>query len=183
MDNSKRTNISKTLSYILRHKPEKFNITLDKEGYTLVDSILSNLNITIDELEHVVSSCDKQRFKFNEDKTKIKANQGHSIDVDLNLKAIVPPVKLYHGTAPRFYSSIMKEGLKKMNRHHVHLYDEESIKKAKDTGSRHQKGLPGLVLEIDAKEMLKDGFKFFRTDNNVYLCDYIPSKYITIYKS
>ena len=106
------------------------------------------------------------------------ANQGHTVSVDLKLDAITPPPKLYHGTAQRFLSSILGEGLKKMSRHHVHLYSEDNLAKAKDTGSRHQKGVEAVVLQIEAKQMCDDGYEFFKTDNDVYLTDFVPTKYI-----
>lgn len=178
--------ISKHLSYVLRHHPDSIGITLDKNGWADVDLIIKNsqerIEFTFEELEEVVKTSDKQRFKFNEDKTKIMANQGHSIPVDLQLQQITPPFKLYHGTAQRFISSIMKEGLNKMNRHHVHLYAEENLNKAKDTGARHQKGVESMVLVIEAKQMHNEGYKFYKTDNDVYLTDSVPSKYIKIYE-
>lgn len=182
----KITKISKHLSYVLRHHPESIGIKLDKNGWADVNLIIKNsqekIEFTFEDLEEVVRTSDKQRFKFNEDKTKIIANQGHSISVDLQLTAIVPPFKLYHGTAQRFLPSIMKEGLKKMNRHHVHLYSEENLGNAKDTGSRHQKKVAAVILVIEAKQMSNEGHKFYKTDNDVFLTDNVPSKYIKIYE-
>jgi len=180
----KITKISKHLSYVLRHNPGAIGITLDKNGWADVDLLIEKsqdkIEFTFEDLKEVVKTSDKQRFKFNDDETLIMANQGHSIDVDLQLKPIVPPFKLYHGTAPRFLPSIMKEGLKKMNRHHVHLYSEENMDKAKNTGSRHQKGVEAAVLIIEAKQMNNEGYKFYKTDNDVYLTDAVPPKYIKI---
>ena len=176
--------ISKHLSYILRHHPESIEITLDETGWADVDLIIKNsqnkIEFTLEDLEEVVRTSDKQRFKFSDDKKMIKANQGHSVSVDLGLSPITPPFKLYHGTAPRFIPSIMAEGLKKMERHHVHLYSEENMQKAKDTGTRHQKGAEAVVLIIEAKQMFNEGHKFYKTDNDVYLTDAVPSKYIKI---
>lgn len=178
----KITKISKHLSYVLRHNPKSINIELDKNGWvdvnTLIEKSQSKIEFSLENLQEVVKTSDKQRFKFSDDGTKIKANQGHSVEVDLQLESIVPPFKLYHGTAPRFLSSIMKEGLKKMNRHHVHLYSEENMDKAENTGSRHQKGVKPAVLIIEAKWMYNDGFKFYKTDNDVYLTDSVPPKYL-----
>ncbi len=179
--------ISKHLSYVLRHHPESIGITLDKNGWASVDSIIENsqnkIEFSFEELEEVVKTSDKQRFKFSDDKKNIKANQGHSVEVDLQLPEIVPPFKLYHGTAQRFLPSIMKDGLKKMNRHHVHMYSEENMNKAKDTGSRHQKGDDPVVLVIEAKQMNNEKYKFYKTENDVYLTDNVPPKYIKVLKN
>ena len=180
MEKNKEIKISKFLSYVLRHRPEKIGLNIDKNGWTDVGELLGKLeNTTFDELCEVVRNSDKQRFKFNDDKTKIKANQGHSIKVDLGLTPIMPPDKLYHGTAERFLSLIEKEGLKKMNRHHVHLYGEKNMEKALATGQRHQKRGNAVVLAISTREMYKKGIEFFKTDNNVYLTDFVHRKYIT----
>ena len=181
----KITQISKMLSFVLRHKPESIGIALEPNGWVdvneLIQKLQSKIEFTIDDLKEVVATCEKQRFKFSDDGKKIKANQGHSADVELEFEKIVPPFKLYHGTAPRFVPSILKEGLKKMNRHHVHLYTEENLKKAVDTGSRHEKGVKPAVLVIEAKQMHNEGFKFFKSDNDVYLTESVPPKYIKIY--
>jgi len=183
----KITKISKHLSYVLRHHPESIGIKLDKNGWADVDLIIKNsqdkIEFTIEDLRQVVKTSDKQRFKFSEDEKKIMANQGHSVEVDLQLKPIVPPFKLYHGTANRFLSSIMKDGLKKMNRYHVHLYSQENIEKAKNTGSRHEKGVEAVLLIIEAKQMHNEGYKFYKTDNDVYLTNAVPPKYIKIDKN
>jgi len=182
----KITQISKTLSYVLRHKPESIGITLEPNGWVDVDLLLKNIQpkaeCTLEDIKEVVANCEKQRFKLSDDGKKIKANQGHSTDVKLDFEKIVPPFKLYHGTAPRFVSTILKEGLKKMNRHHVHLYTEENINKAADTGNRHEKGAKPIVLVIEAKHMHNEGYKFFKSDNNVYLTESVPPKYIKIYE-
>jgi putative RNA 2'-phosphotransferase len=120
------TRISKLLSLVLRHKPETINITLDEQGWTNVGDLIVQLNkndypITVEILEYVVKSNNKRRFSFNEDQTRIRANQGHSIEVALGYQAKEPPMVLYPGTAERFLESIMKTGLQKKERHHVHL--------------------------------------------------------------
>jgi len=180
------TKISKTLSYVLRHKPESIGITLEPSGWVDVDILLKNIQskikCTLEEIKEVVATCEKQRFRISDDGKKIKANQGHSADVKLEFEKVVPPFKLYHGTALRFIPIILKEGLKKMNRHHVHLYSEENLKKAADTGSRHEKGAKPVVLVIEAKYMHNEGYKFFKSDNNVYLVEAVPPKYIKIYE-
>jgi putative RNA 2'-phosphotransferase len=173
-------NNSKFLSLILRHKPETINIKLDKNGWVGVDELLEkcslkDYHITKKELDEIVFSNDKQRFTFNEDKSKIRANQGHSINVDLDLKISIPPITLYHGTVEKFIKPILKEGLKPMNRNHVHLSD--NLNTATNVGSR--RGNP-IILIVDSKSMLKDGYKFYKSKNNVWLTEEVPSKYIKI---
>lgn len=173
-------NNSKFLSLILRHKPEIIKIKLDKKGYVEVDELLEKCSlkgylIAKEELEEIVKNCDKQRFAFNEDKSKIRANQGHSIKVDLELKTSIPPTILYHGTVEKFIKPILKLGLNSMARNFVHL--SESIETATNVGSR--RGIP-IILIIDSKSMLKDAFKFYKSENNVWLINQVPPKYIKI---
>ena len=166
---------SKTLSYLLRHNPE--DLAMDSNGWVYVDDVLKKLNMTIDDLKEVVKTNDKKRFAFNEDETKIRANQGHSIDVDVELKEVTPPDYLYHGTSPTFVKEIMKSGgLSKMNRQHVHL--SADIQTALIVGKRHAKYLTPTIFTIDSGKMYKDGFKFFISENNVWLTEYVPKKYI-----
>jgi putative RNA 2'-phosphotransferase len=182
MKEEKKKKISKFLSYVLRHRPDKIGITLDENGWTdvlkLIQLSSDEIEFTLDELIEVVETSDKKRFALTPDCKEIRANQGHSVKVDLDLYPITPPDKLYHGTANRFLKKIYKEGLKRMNRHHVHLYSEENIKKASDTGARHEKGKTPVVLVIDAKKMHKDGYIFYKTENNVYLTERVPKRYI-----
>ena len=147
--------ISKFLSYVLRHKPEKIDLELDMKGWADVKSLLAKAEkkgkiFTLEELEYVVAKNIKQRFTFNEDKTKIRANQGHSIQVDLALQSVVPPTLLYHGTVAKFLDSIKEEGLQKMNRQHVHLSPD--IETAINVGSR--RGKP-LILTVEAEKCMK----------------------------
>tara|TARA_R110000772_G_scaffold2410_2_gene8393 strand:- start:14504 stop:15019 length:516 start_codon:yes stop_codon:yes gene_type:complete len=167
-------NTSKTLSYILRHRPDKFNIKVDKYGWANVDNVLNELNIDLEHLNEVVKENDKKRFSFNEDKTMIRANQGHSFKVDLGLKKIVPPFILYHGTKKDHVDSIMKKGLSSMTRNHVHL--SEDIDTAHIVASR-RKG-EDAILEIKAREMYSDGVDIFLSENGVYLTKFVDSKYI-----
>lgn len=166
--------ISKKLSYILRHNPKEFNIKIDRYGYALVSDILKVLNITIEGLDDVVENNDKKRFSYNEDKTKIRANQGHSIKVDLGLKKIVPPHILYHGTKKSHVDSIMKTGLRSMTRNHVHL--SKDIETAYIVAKR-RKG-EDVILKIKAREMYFDGIDIFLSLNGVYLTEFVDSKYI-----
>jgi len=179
--------ISKFLSLVLRHKPEVLGIEMDSEGWVDADELIKKYNahqpsgkfrlqvITKDILDEVVATNDKKRFAYSNDGLRIRASQGHSINIDLNLVPKVPPEYLYHGTADRFISSIFKEGLKKMNRQHVHL--SQSVETAIKVGSRH--GKP-KVLRVRAGGMKKDGFSFFLSDNGVWLVDNVPEKYIDI---
>ncbi len=173
---SKNEDISKLLSLVLRHKPETIGIELDKNGWADVSELLSKIgrNISMDLLEEIVATSDKKRFAFNDAKTKIRANQGHSINVDVELKVVTPPKILYHGTADRFLESIMAKGLEKGNRLHVHL--SENYDTATKVGIRH--GKP-LILKIDAEKMNNDGYKFYLSANNVWLTDFVPVKYIS----
>lgn len=174
----KLNDVSKYLSLILRHKPEIIGIELDKNGWGRVDEILSNLpteyKIDFNTLEEIVKADNKQRYSFNEDKTKIRANQGHSIKVDVELKEVVPPDVLYHGTAEKYVDSIKKQGLVSKQRLHVHLSD--NIDTAVLVGSRH--GNP-FVFSLDAKQMYEDCYKFYKSENGVYLTNDVPSKYLS----
>ena len=174
---------SKFLSLVLRHKPETIGINLDSNGWVDVDVLLGamkkkGLNLDKDGLEEIVSTNDKKRFAFNDDKTKIRASQGHSVDVDLGLKEITPPRNLFHGTALKNMDSIFKNGLQKCGRNHVHLsLDRETAVKV---GKRH--GKP-TVLTIMSAEMYKDGIKFYLSDNGVYLVDVVDIKHIRFMNS
>ena len=177
--NKERENLSKFISLILRHKPETIGISLDTYGWANVDELLDGINssnnhkIDREILEDIVNNDSKQRYSFNENKTKIRANQGHSIKVDVELKEVIPPDILYHGTATRFINSIELSGLKSMSRLHVHL--SKDYETAINVGKRH--GEP-IVLEIDAKRMHDDNYKFYLSDNGVYLTEFIPTNYI-----
>jgi putative RNA 2'-phosphotransferase len=165
---------SKHLSLVLRHKPESAGLTLDDAGWVEVSKLLPAMKMTIEELKDVVENNNKQRFEFNIDESKIRARQGHSVDVDLGYKPEVPPDVLFHGTVKSSLDSIMKEGLKKMNRLHVHLSPD--METAIKVGSR--RGI-AVLLKIDAKRMHEAGIKFYHTDNNVWLTDNVPAKYIS----
>jgi len=171
------TKTSKYLSFILRHKPDAIDLTLDENGWALIDELIEKttevaLNINI--LKLVVETNDKQRFEMDINQGKIRANQGHSIEVDLSLEPVTPPPILLHGTAKRSYESIIKQGLTKQKRHHVHLSESKMI--ATSVGSRY--GKP-ILLEIDTKRMHEEGFQFFRSANNVWLVDAVPARFIS----
>lgn len=169
--------LGKFISLILRHHPEKIGIKLDKHGWANVEELINgikaqNINIDFNRLNEIVETNNKKRYSFNEDKTKIRANQGHSINVDVELKETIPPIKLYHGTATKYIDSILKKGILHKNRLHVHL--SKDIETAIDVGKRH--GEP-IILEIDTKQMLTDGYKFYLSENGVWLSSDIPTKY------
>lgn len=171
--------ISKFLSLVLRHKPETIQLQLDEHGWADVEELIArarNVGVKIDKqiLRRVVAQNDKRRFSFSEDASKIRANQGHSIAVDLDLTSVTPPEKLYHGTATRFLKSIRVEGLLPRGRQHVHLSQDE--KTAIMVGKRH--GKP-VVLVISSGEMVKQGYQFFRSANGVWLTEKIPVEYIS----
>ena len=169
--------ISKYISLILRHKPEVVGIDLDEHGWANVDELIDGINkaqaFTKETLEEIVVTDNKQRYSFNENKTLIRANQGHSIPVDVELEEVVPPDVLYHGTANRFLTSIEEQGIKPMSRLYVHL--SEDFNTAINVGKRHGKY---AALSIDAKKMHEDGVKFYLSSNGVWLTKYIDPKYI-----
>lgn len=175
---NKNDKLSVFISLVLRHKPEVANITLDNYGYANVQELIESINKTgrkldFSTLEDIVKSDKKGRYSFNGDRTKIRANQGHSIKVDVGLKECEPPKFLYHGTATRFMDSINEKGLNKMNRLHVHLSD--NVNTALQVGKRH--GEP-IVLKIDSGTMYKKGYKFYLSENGVWLTDSVPSEFI-----
>jgi putative RNA 2'-phosphotransferase len=166
---------SRFMSLVLRHKPEKLHLVLDENGFVESELLCSRLNITAEELELIVVNNDKQRFAFNEDKSKIRASQGHSVKtIDLELKEEIPPQQLYHGTKDEFLKSIMKDGLLKQKRQHVHLSD--NIGTAMNVANRRN-GI-SRILTIQAMEMRADGYKFYKSANGVWLTDNVPPKYI-----
>jgi len=175
-----KNKLSVFLSLVLRHKPDEAGIQLDKHGWANVKELLNGMNtsgryIDRDILEEIVQTDNKKRYSFNEDKTCIRANQGHSIPVDVELAEQKPPQILYHGTADRFLSSILEEGLKPMSRLYVHL--SKDIDTATKVGKRH--GKP-VILKINAEKMYQDGISFYLSENGVWLTKYIDKKYIEI---
>lgn len=167
---------SKFLSMVLRHKPEKANLKLDEAGWTNVKTLIANTAFDMPALEEVVATNSKKRFEFNDDKTKIRARQGHSYNVKLGYEPQDPPECLYHGTATRFLDSIMKEGLKPMKRHHVHLSGDTDT--ASQVGKRHGKL---IILKVATKRMADEmKAKFYLTENKVWLTDIVPPEYLEI---
>lgn len=178
MDEKRLVKISKYLSKHLRHRPEDLGLALEKGGWVAVDTLLAalqqhNMPITRAELDEVVRSNNKQRFSFDETGTRIRANQGHSVPIDLELEPQVPPPQLYHGTGSGSVEQIEREGLLKMSRHHVHL--SLDLVTARAVGARH--GKP-VVFVVDAAQMQADGFVFFCSANGVWLVDHVPPRYL-----
>ena len=170
--NNSLTETSKFLSYILRHKPDAIGLTLDPEGWADIKDLIAKADIPItnDLLHKVVATSDKKRFAISEDGLSIRANQGHSIEVNLGLEPIEPPEFLYHGTATRFLKSIREQGLLPKNRQYVHLSTDKET--ATKVGQRH--GKP-VVLTIPALQMHQQGRQFFQAQNGVWLTDEVPS--------
>lgn len=179
---SKKDKLSVFISLILRHKPEIIGIKLDDYGYADVNELIEKINntgrnINIEILEQIVKEDNKQRYSFNDDRSKIRANQGHSINVNVELRELEPPRFLYHGTATRFLDNIKKEGIVSKSRLYVHLSND--IDTAVQVGKRH--GTP-VILKINTGKMYENGYKFYLSENNVWLCEYIPFKYVEIFE-
>ena len=178
MTDKETIRISKFLSLILRHEPERVGLTLDNAGWVSVEELLQAVNrhgvsLTLEQLQHIVATSDKKRFAFSEDGLRIRASQGHSVEVDLQYTQQAPPEILYHGTATRFLDSIRQQGLQRMQRHHVHLQAETAT--ALQVGSRHGKS---VLLTIRAGEMHRAGHVFYCSDNRVWLVDHVPPQFI-----
>jgi putative RNA 2'-phosphotransferase len=178
MKEKENINTSKFLSLVLRHKPEEIGLELDENGWANTEELIEKCNrkgqkLNVELLEAIVATNEKKRFALNEDKSKIRANQGHSIEVDLNLIEVIPPEELYHGTVKNGIDEILIHGLKKMNRQHVHL--SKDVETAKIVGAR--RGKP-IILKIDSKKMHEDNYKFYVSENGVWLSDFVPSQYI-----
>ena len=173
------TKLSKFLARILRHKPEMIGISLDAHGWADVDALLNGMNrngtAQIDRkiLEEIVRTDEKGRYAFNEDGTKIRANQGHSVQVDVELPQCEPPEFLWHGTAERFVPAILAEGLKPMSRLYVHLSPDAET--ARKVGIRH--GKP-YIFRVKAGEMARQGYVFYKSVNGVWLTAHVPPEYL-----
>ena len=171
--------LSKLLSLALRHQPDALGLELDRAGWTDVERLLAGLgrelgrDVPRAELERLVRESDKQRFALSPDGARIRANQGHSVPVDLGLQAVAPPVRLFHGTVARALPAIRREGLSRRARHHVHLSADEGT--AVKVGDRRGRA---LVLVIRAGEMAAAGHGFWRAANGVWLADHVPPEFI-----
>lgn len=176
--NPEHLKTSKFLSYVLRHRPDSIGLVLDGAGWASINELIrkarsagKKLSRTL--IEEVVANNDKQRFALSADGERIRASQGHSVDIDLDLKPLQPPEVLYHGTATRFLESIMARGLQPGSRRHVHL--SADIGTARKVGQRH--GKP-VILELDARAMHQAGLVFFRADNGVWLTAHVPPAFL-----
>lgn len=173
--------ISKFLSLLLRHNPGKVGLALNAQGWADVQELILKINeargweLTKKELDEVVATNSKKRFAYNDDQSLIRASQGHSIDIDLGLEPSAPPDKLFHGTATRFLDSILAQGLNSRSRQHVHL--SLDIETATAVGKRH--GKP-VILEVHSAQMATDGHLFYLSENNVWLTDHVPVKYLSL---
>ena len=179
MNKDRATSISKYLSLVLRHNPAAAGVTLDPEGWVRVEDLLAGAgrhghSFSRAELEEVVKQNEKQRFAFSPDAKRIRANQGHSVSVDLGFTPETPPEVLYHGTVERFLSPIMERGLDKRSRQYVHL--SVDVATATRVGSR--RGEP-VILRIAAASMHSDGFRFYCSANGVWLTELVPPQYIS----
>jgi len=174
--------ISKFLSLVLRHQPETIGVVLDENGWTPVTTLLEKMQaagttINLPLLKEVVATNSKQRFAFSEDESMIRANQGHSVGIDLAFEPIEPPTVLYHGTSEHVVAAILKEGLQKRSRHHVHL--SADVQTVRAVGQRY--GKP-VVLIVAALQMHKEGYPFYQSANGVWLTEHVPPVYLQIIK-
>lgn len=171
------TRTSRYISLILRHKPEAIGITLDEHGWADVDELIAGVSrthpLTMKLLEEIVRTDEKQRYSFNGDKTLIRANQGHSIPVDVELPELEPPAILYHGTGQKYVPSIDRQGLLPKSRLYVHLSADEDT--AVKVGRRHG---PPIVYKVQAGKMSEDGYLFYRSVNGVWLTKEVPIEYL-----
>lgn len=169
--------VSKYMSLILRHHPETIGISLDEHGWADVEELIAGIartnEFSWEILEEIVRTDAKQRYAFNADKTKIRASQGHSIPVDLELKAVEPPEMLWHGTAEKYVASIEQTGLRPGSRRYVHLSRDRET--ARTVGSRH--GRP-VIYRVKSGEMYRKGFRFYCSENGVWLTILVPPEYL-----
>lgn len=168
------TKTSKFISLILRHKPEEIGITLDEHGWANVAEFLRGVNIDMKTLEYIVTTDNKQRYSFNEDKTLIRANQGHSIPVDVELEEVQPPEFLWHGTGEKYEQDIIRDGLIPKSRLYVHLSSDTQT--AITVGKRHGNV---VLFRVDALKMYEDGYKFYLSKNGVWLTKCVPTSYLS----
>lgn len=180
MTEREETRISKFLAKVLRHEPQLIGLTLEEGGWVLVTDLLAGcakaqMPITRAELDHVVANNNKQRYAYDATGTKIRANQGHSVDIDLQLVPTSPPLTLFHGTATRFLDAILRDGLRKMRRQHVHL--SVDVPTATAVGQRHG---PPAILVVDAAAMHEAGHVFYRSANGVWLTEAIPPQFLRL---
>jgi len=172
--------LSKFMSLVLRHRPEAIGLELDESGWADVSTLIAKMQdsgsaIDVELLNQIVATNAKKRFAFNDDSSKIRASQGHSVAVDLGFVPQQPPEMLFHGTAAQNRDAILAEGLKKGTRQHVHLSTDTET--AKQVGSRH--GRP-IIFTVLSGQAHKDGYKFYQSENGVWLTDNVPAKYVAL---
>src|SRR5262249_15192947 len=180
MDEARLVHISKFLSKHLRHQPERIGLTLDPGGWVSVDELLAacaraGLLLTRAELDEVVARNDKARFSYDASGKLIRANQGHSVEVDLDLEPVAPPAVLYHGTGAGEVEAFVREDLKRMRRHHVPLAPDGAT--AEIVGRRQG---PPVIFAVDAAAMARDGYPFYRAKNGVWLVAAVPPRYLQL---
>jgi putative RNA 2'-phosphotransferase len=180
MDTATLVKISKFLSFVLRHKPDAIGLELSAQGWVEVDQLIraareAGTHLDRELIREVVEKNDKRRFTLSEDEKRIRANQGHSIEVDLELEPVVPPAMLYHGTATRYLASIREQGLLPGGRNHVHLSPDERTATA--VGRRH--GKP-VVLKVRARQMHEQGYAFYLSENGVWLTERVPAAFLEL---
>ncbi len=180
MDDKRLVKVSKYLSKHLRHAPGRIGLQLESGGWVAIDTFLSacatyHFAISRDELNEVVRRSDKQRFAINDTQTHIRANQGHSVEVDLELPVAAPPTVLFHGTARHNVEAIAREGLNRGRRHHVHLSPDRET--ARRVGARHG---TAVIFRVDAARMHADGNLFYRSENGVWLCEEVAPRYLEL---
>lgn len=174
-------NLSRFLSYILRHRPQDIDLRLDEEGWASIEDLIEKSQhlwptLTPEKLRFIVEIDDKCRFAFSPDRRSIRASQGHSSqDVIIKLTSLIPPATLYHGTARKFMSSISEHGLQKQQRHHVHLSSDTDT--ASLVGKRRDDN--PVILKIDAQTMHQEGYTFYLSENNVWLTERVPPHFLT----
>ena len=173
MEKKELTKKSKRISFLLRHKPEDADLVLDDAGWVATRDLVKAIGVSNTDLQYIVDNNNKKRFEFSNDKRKIRARQGHSVEVKLEYESIEPPDVLFHGTSESSLDDVLADGIKKMNRHHVHLSSDKDT--AKTVGSRH--GTP-VILFVHSGDLYNDGIEFFRTGNGVWLTDFVDPKYI-----
>ena len=175
----RKKNTGKFISLVLRHKPDVIGLTLDEHGWADVQKLIAGINqsgdhvLDMEILEEIVRSDEKQRYSFNDDHTLIRANQGHSIPVDVELEEKTPPDILWHGTGEKYVVSIDAQGLIPKSRLYVHLSSDRET--ARKVGSRH--GRP-VIYDIDCRQMAADGYRFFESANHVWLTKEVPVRYL-----
>ncbi|QIE60866.1 RNA 2'-phosphotransferase [Rasiella rasia] len=179
MSEKQQTHISKFLSLVLRHKPETIGVQLDQNGWVDINELIEKSNkygikFNRETLNHIVATNSKKRFAINNKLDKIRASQGHSIEIELGYTSQKPPRTLFHGTSEKSVQSILKKGLKRQNRQHVHLSSD--IETAKKVGQRH--GKP-YIFKVFAEQMFNDNLEFFISENGVWLTENVPEKYLS----